>query len=61
MWPVEGGTAMVFKARKIPKHLIIHEEYELRKRSSFGLLKFILLFTAVVVFTYVISLSVASL
>jgi len=52
---------MVFKARKIPKHLIIHEEYELRKRSSFGLLKFILLFTAVVVFTYVISLSVASL
>lgn len=52
---------MVFKARKIPKHLIIREEYELRKRSRLGLLKFILLFTAVVVFTYVISLGAVAL
>ena len=49
---------MVFKARKIPKHLIIREEYELRKRPRFGFFRFVLLFTTVVALTYVVSIGV---
>lgn len=30
---------MIFKHRKIPKHLIIQEEYEIGKRSKINLLK----------------------
>jgi hypothetical protein len=52
---------MVFKARKIPKHLIIHEEYELRKRPRVGIFKFVLLFTTVVVITSMVSFGVVAL
>jgi len=34
---------MVFKDRKIPRHLIIQEEYEIRRRPRFGLLKVFIL------------------
>jgi hypothetical protein len=30
---------MVFKEKKIPKHLIIQDEYELQQRSKISLLK----------------------
>ncbi|HWK53356.1 MAG TPA: hypothetical protein VNR18_03230 [Hyphomicrobiales bacterium] len=32
----------IFKNRRVPKHLIIHDEYEPRGRSRFGLLKAVL-------------------
>jgi len=33
---------MVFKTRKIPKHLIIREEYEIRKKPRFGVLRMLM-------------------
>ena len=47
---------MIFKARKIPKHLIIREEYEMRNRSRFGIIKFLLISAAVVALTYIVSI-----
>jgi hypothetical protein len=52
---------MVFKAKKIPKHLIIHEEYELRKRSRFALVRFLLLSAAVISLTWIVSIGMAQI
>ena len=46
---------MIFKDRKIPKHLIIREEYELRNKPRSGILKFIVLFALVASATYAMS------
>ncbi|MBT5485438.1 MAG: hypothetical protein HOH14_05295 [Gammaproteobacteria bacterium] len=35
---------MVFKDKKVPKHLIIEEEYEIRQRPRKGFFKVCLLF-----------------
>jgi hypothetical protein len=52
---------MVFKAKKIPKHLIIQEEYELRKRSRFGLVRFLLLSVAVISLTWIVSIGLVQI
>lgn len=52
---------MVFKSRKIPKHLIIREEYELRKKPRFGMFRFLLLFAVVAVMTWVVSIGMVQL
>lgn len=49
---------MVFKDKKIPKHLIIKEEYEFRQRPRFGVFKFVFVCTVVVGLTYAISIGV---
>lgn len=46
---------MIFKERKIPKHLIIREEYELRKHPRSGAFKFLVVFVLVSVLTYAFS------
>lgn len=33
---------MVFKEKKIPKHLIIHDDYEIQQRSKISLLKIVM-------------------
>lgn len=52
---------MVFKARKIPKHLIIREEYELRRKPRFGIVKFLVFFTIVVALSYIASIGMVQL
>lgn len=52
---------MVFKVKKIPKHLIIRDEYELRQRSRFGFFKFVVMVVAVVGLTYVASVGMTQL
>lgn len=52
---------MVFKTRKIPKHLIIREEYELRRKRRFGLFKFLLLSAALVSITWIVSIGMVQL
>ena len=46
---------MIFKERKIPKHMIIREEYELRQRPRSGIFKIIILFGVVAGFAYAAS------
>lgn len=46
---------MIFKERKIPKHLIIQEEYELRKKPRSGFLRIAMLLLLVVGVTYAVS------
>jgi len=52
---------MVFKAKKIPKHLIIQEEYEIRQRSRFGLTKVFVLSALAIGLTYVISIGMTQI
>lgn len=52
---------MIFKAKKIPKHLIIHEEYEMRKRSRFVFLRFLLLSVAVISLTWIVSIGLVQI
>lgn len=52
---------MVFKDRKIPKHLVIREEYELRRRRRSGLFRFVLVSLVVVGLTYVVSAGLATM
>ncbi len=33
---------MVFKKKKIPKHLVIHDEYEIHQRSKISMLKIVM-------------------
>ncbi len=47
---------MVFNDKKIPRHLIIQEEYEIRRRPRFGFLKVFILGVLVVSLTYIIGL-----
>jgi len=49
---------MVFKNRKIPSHLIIQEEYEIRRRPRFGLLKVFILGVLLISLTYIYSIGV---
>jgi len=49
---------MVFKDRKIPRHLIIQEEYEIRRRPRFGLLKVFILGVLLISLTYIVSIDV---
>ncbi len=49
---------MVFKDRKIPRHLIIQEEYEIRRRPRFGLLKVFILGVLLISLTYIFSIGV---
>ena len=46
---------MVFKEKKIPKHLIIQEDYEVRKRPRIGFFKMLLLLTLVISLTWAVS------
>jgi hypothetical protein len=39
MYCIEGGSEMVFKDKKVPKHLIIQDEYEIRQRPRTGFFK----------------------
>ncbi|MFT5320897.1 MAG: hypothetical protein ACI934_001044 [Pseudohongiellaceae bacterium] len=50
---IEGGSVMVFKDKKVPKHLIIREEYEIRQRPRTGFFKVCLFFV------FLIALSLA--
>lgn len=52
---------MVFKTRKVPKHLIIREEYELRRRPRFGVVKFLLFSTLVLGVSYIVSIGMVQL
>lgn len=52
---------MVFKAKKIPKHLIIREEYELRQRPRFSVVRIMLLSLAVIGLTYVIGIGLTQI
>ena len=49
---------MVFKNRKIPSHLIIQEEYEIRRRPRFGLIKVLILGVLLISLTYIFSIGV---
>ncbi len=49
---------MVFKDRKIPRHLIIQEEYEIRRRPRFGFLKLVIVTVLLVSLAYIVSISV---
>lgn len=52
---------MVFKVRKIPKHLIIREEYEIRKKPRYGVLRMLVVSITVIGLTYVISVGMTQL
>lgn len=45
---------MIFKERKIPKHLIIQDEYQLRPRSRLGFFKVLVFAVLVVTVTYIV-------
>ncbi len=49
---------MVFNDKKIPRHLIIQEDYEIRQRPRFGFLKIVILSVLVISLTYIIGLGV---
>jgi len=49
---------MVFIDKKIPRHLIIQEDYEIRQRPRFGFLKVFIVSVLVVSLTYIIGLVV---
>jgi hypothetical protein len=51
--PVDGGKVMIFKERKIPRHLIIQEEYELRKRHGTKPFRVVFFLLVVITLTYV--------
>ncbi len=44
---------MIFKERKIPRHLIIQEEYELRKRHGTKPFRVVFFLLVVITLTYV--------
>lgn len=44
----------VFKERKIPKHLIIHDEYDIRRKSRFNFLRLVFWTLLLVSLTYVL-------
>lgn len=44
----------IFKDKKIPKHLIIHDEYEVRRRSKLNLSKLLFLGLLLASLAYVI-------
>ena len=46
---------MVFKDKKIPKHLIIQDEYEVRHRHRFGFIKFVTLTALLISLTWAVS------
>ena len=46
---------MIFKNRKVPKHLIIHDEYEKKAGNRFGFFKFLLMMVVMVSLTWVVS------
>jgi len=52
---------MVFKTRKIPKYLIIREEYEIRKKPRFGVLRMLMVSVTVGALAYVLSVGMAQL
>ena len=48
---------MIFKSRKVPKHLIIEDEYEIRQRPRFRLFKLLVLFILVSSLTLILSVA----
>ena len=46
---------MIFRDRKIPKHMIIHDEFDMRKRPRFSYIKVVMVVLAVFVVTYALS------
>lgn len=52
---------MIFKERKIPKHLIIQDEYQLRKKPRAGMLRIVVLLALVVGATYAASMGIIPL
>jgi len=52
---------MVFKTRKIPKHLIIHDEYDARNKPRFGIMKKLTLAVVILGFTLVVSMGVVQI
>lgn len=52
---------MVFKNRKIPKHLIIEEEYDIRRKSRFGFFKMLVVLVVVICLTWIISIAVVQI
>lgn len=47
----------IFKERKVPKHLIIHDEYDFRRRSRFNFMKVVFWGLLMVSLTYVLILT----
>ena len=47
---------MVFKDKKVPKHLIIREEYEIRNRSRFGVFKYLALAMLIISIAWVVNI-----
>lgn len=47
----------IFKERKIPKHLIIHDEYEIRKRSRFSFSKLLMWALTLACLGYVVAIT----
>ena len=47
----------IFKERRVPKHLIIHDEYDGRRRSRFNFMKVLFWCLLTVSLTYVLLLA----
>lgn len=52
---------MNFKGRRIPRHLIIEDEYEVRRRPRFGFFRILLLMVVVVSITWLVSTGVVQI
>ena len=49
---------MIFKTKKVPRHLIIEDDYDSRKKPRMGFFKLAFLTLCVVSLTYVVSVGV---
>ena len=52
---------MIFKTKKIPRHLIIQDEYEPIRRPRFGFLKVIMWSVAIISLTYIVSVGMVQI
>ncbi|MDG2174530.1 MAG: hypothetical protein P8M72_00090 [Gammaproteobacteria bacterium] len=52
---------MIFKTKKIPRHLIIQDEYEPIRRPRFGFFKLIMWSIAIISLTYIVSVGMVQI
>jgi hypothetical protein len=52
---------MVFKTKKIPRHLIIQDDYAPYKRPRFGFFKLIMWSAIIISLTYIVSVGIVQI